>query len=260
VRRAGVAAITAGVILAAFSGAEPSLGVASPDHGSSKAKWRLAFSDNFTNGLNQDNWGLYEGQPGGDPGGWWDPSHVVVKNGVANLETYRDPNFGNKWVSGGMSSAYALHQMYGKYLVRFRATVGYGVSNVLLLWPSVGPWPPEIDFAEDGGTSSTGRPSMTATLHYNADNEQIQSTVHADFTKWHTMGVEWTPGKLVYTLDGHTWATVVNPNVPSVPMEMDIQSQAGTCGDQYTPCPNETTPALVDLQVDSVQIYSYVPQ
>ena len=36
----------------------------------------------------------------------------------------------NRWVSGGMSSSHALKQTYGKYLVRFRATKGYGVSNI----------------------------------------------------------------------------------------------------------------------------------
>jgi beta-glucanase (GH16 family) len=219
-------------------------------------KWKLVFSEQF-NRLDQAKWGLYSGQPGGDPGGWWDPSHVVVQGGIAHLKTYRDSAFGNRWVSGGMSSSHAVKQTYGKYLVRFRATPGYGVSNVLLLFPSADHWPPEIDFAEDGGTSSTGRPSMSASLHYGADNSQIQRSVSADFTKWHVMGVEWTPGKLVYTIDGRVWGTVVSLYVPSETMEMDLQAQAGTCGDQYTPCPDATTPALVDLQVDWVQIYAY---
>jgi beta-glucanase (GH16 family) len=221
-----------------------------------KATWRLVFSDDF-NTLNTASWGLYEGQPGGDPGGWWEPSHVVVNGGMARLQTYRDPLVGNRWVSGGMSSSHALKQTYGKYLVRFRATVGYGVSNVVLLWPVADHWPPEIDFAEDGGTSETGRPRMSAFLHYGPDNRQIQRSVNGDFTQWHVMGVEWTPGKLVYTMDGGIWGTVKSTYVPSELMEFDIQTQAGTCGDPWTPCPNATTPALVELQVDWVRAYAY---
>jgi beta-glucanase (GH16 family) len=240
------------------SGARPAAEVARADTGPvHKSIWRLSFSDNFTRGINDSSWGLYSGQPGGDPGGWWDPSHVVARAGIVHLQTYLDPRFDNRWVSGGMSNSHALKQTYGKYLVRFRATPGYGVSNVLLLWPVADHWPPEVDFAEDGGTTG-GRPSMSATLHYGVDNNQIQRSVSADFTRWHIMGVEWTPGKLVYTLDGRNWATVVSPFVPDEPMEFAIQAQAGTCGDVYTPCPNATTPPLVDLQVDWVTAYAYV--
>ena len=218
--------------------------------------WKLVFSDNFDRGLNSRRWGRYSGQPGGDPGGWWDPSHVVVRRGILELRTYRDPRFGNRWVSGGLSSAYGLKQRYGKYLARFRMDAGKGVSGILLLWPSGGNWPPEIDFGEDGG-ATTRRDSMSATLHYGASNRQIQRTVHADFTRWHTMGVEWRPGRLVYTLDGRPWGQVRSRHVPAERMEFDMQTQAGTCGDRWAPCPDASTPAHVNMQVDWVKAYAY---
>jgi beta-glucanase (GH16 family) len=196
-------------------------------------------------------WGTYSGQPGGDPGGWWDPSHVRVRNGVLNLESYRDPALGGRWVSGGVSSAPALTQTYGKYAVRFRVDRGKGVAAVLLLWPTSEHWPPEIDFAEDGGETGA-RDHMAATLHYGHDNSQIQRIVHRDFSRWHVIGVEWTPGKLVYTLDGKPWAVVRNANVPAEPMELDLQTQTGTCGDVDEPCPDATTPSHVTMQVDWV--------
>jgi beta-glucanase (GH16 family) len=215
--------------------------------------WQQVFADDFAGtSLNASNWGTYQGQPGGDPGGWWDPSHVVVHNGLLELQTYQDPAFGNRWVSGGLSSARALKQTYGKYLVRFRMDKGNGIGGIGLLWPSDGGWPPEIDFVEDGGGNRT---DTSATLHYGSSDNQVQRSVSADFSQWHTIGVEWTPGTLTYTLDGAVWATVVNVNVPAVPMEMDLQTQAGTCGDQWAPCPDATTPAHVNLQVDWVVAY-----
>jgi beta-glucanase (GH16 family) len=215
--------------------------------------WHQVFRDDFLgSSLNRRAWGAYEGQPGGDPGGWWDPSHVVVRGGTAQLETYRDARFGRRWVSGGMSSAYALRQTYGKYLVRFRVDAGDGVALVLLLWPAADVWPPEIDFGESGGGS---RHEMSATLHFGPGDHQIQRSVSADFTRWHTMGVEWTPGRLQYTLDGRVWATVDSPAVPALPMEMDAQTQAGTCGDRYAPCPDATTPDKVVAQIDWVVAY-----
>jgi beta-glucanase (GH16 family) len=217
--------------------------------------WKRVFYDGFEHGFSASKWGRYSGQPGGDPGGWWDPSHVAVRRGILELRTYRDPRFGNRWVSGGVSSARSLTQRYGKYEVRFRMQSGKGVTGVLLLWPTADHWPPEIDFAEDGGTDGR-RDSMTASLHYGSDNRQIQRTVHADFTRWHTIGVEWTPGRLAYTLDRRAWAVVRSRHVPAEKMELDMQTQAGTCGDRWAPCPDATTPQRVVMQVAWVAAYT----
>jgi beta-glucanase (GH16 family) len=224
----------------------------------SATAWKRVFFDDFARGLDTSRWGTYRGQPGGDPGGWYEPSHVVVKNGVLNLQTYRDGRFGRRWVSGGLSSAPGLKQTYGKYEVRFRVDAGRGVGVALLLWPVADHWPPEIDFGEHGGETRT-RKHMTATLHYGSGNKQVQRTLRADFTHWQTLGVEWTPGRLVYTIGGRPWATVSNPNVPREAMEMDLQAPAGTCGDVWAPCPDATTPAHVAMQVDSVVAYAYRP-
>ena len=215
--------------------------------------WKRVFADDFSgSSLDQRSWGPYSGQPGGDPGGWWDPSHVVVRDGMLELRTYRDPAFGNRWVSGGVSSAPALRQTYGKYLVRFRIDRGNGISGIALLWPSDDGWPPEIDFIEDGGGN---RAHTTATLHYGSSDSQIQRELPADFTQWHTVGVEWTAGRLDYTIDGTVWASVTGSRVPDRPMEMDVQTQAGTCGVVENPCPDASTPAHVNMQVDWVVAY-----
>jgi beta-glucanase (GH16 family) len=235
----------------------PSLNLSTLSRGLAR-HWQRVFVDDFTRDLNLSTWGRYSGQPRGDPGGWWAPSHVVVKHGILHLETYRDARHGGRWVSGGLSSSRALKQTYGKYEVRFRMQQGTGVAGILLLWPVRDVWPPEIDFAENAGETSA-RPSMTASFHYGEDNRQIQRTVHADFTRWHTIGVEWTPGRLVYTLDGRRWAVVRSPHVPDQPMELDLQTQAGTCGDRYAPCPDSSTPSRVTLQVDRVVAYAYRP-
>jgi beta-glucanase (GH16 family) len=218
--------------------------------------WRRVLADDFGGTrLNSRIWTRYTGQPGGDPGGWWAPSHVVVRDDTLNLETYRDPRFGGRWVSGGVSSANGLTQRYGTYLVRFRMDAGKGVAGILLLWPHARHWPPEIDFAETGGDHAD-RADITATLHYAPGDRTIARTVRGDFTQWHVAGVEWTPRRLVYTLDGHPWAVVRSAHVPAEPMEFDMQAQAGTCGSTFAPCPDATTPARVDLQVDWAVAYA----
>jgi beta-glucanase (GH16 family) len=175
---------------------------------------------------------------------------------VLNLETYRDPRYAGRWVSAGVSSAPALRQTYGKYEVRVRMDRGKGVAFVALLWPVRGVWPPEIDFAENGGETSA-RDRIAATLHYGSDNSQLERMLRVDLTRWHTVGVEWLPGKLIYTIDGRQWAVLRSTSVPDQPMEMDLQTQAGTCGDPYAPCPDGATPAHVNAQIRWVAAYAY---
>jgi len=224
------------------------------------AGWTLKFADNFQGTTLGPGWGTYEGEPGGDPGGWWDPSHVVVANNMLQLQCYVDPTHANPsnkngYVCGGVGSANAVIQEYGQYQVRFRVDKGDGIGYVALLWPSYTSWPPEIDFAEDGGGD---RSETTATWHCGSngnDNCQKQANLDLDFSQWHTLGVQWTPTSLVYTVDGSTWATMTGPNIPDVAMEMDLQMQAGVCGDPYTPCPDATTPSRVNMDVDWVVAY-----
>lgn len=224
--------------------------------------WRQTLADDFTTNDLQSNWGGgYWGQPGGDPGGWWDPSHDVISGGLLSLRTYQDPAacvlaWGctaiNNYVSGGVKSS--LAQTYGKYEVRFRIDAATGVAPVALLWPATNTWPPEIDFAEDNGANP--RTTNYATLHYGTNNTQVGNSVKVNMTQWHTLGVAWTKGQLAYTLDGQTWATVRNSKVPSVPMNLAIQTQAWGSTNSWEQPVNATTPAEADMQVDWVVAYA----
>jgi beta-glucanase (GH16 family) len=222
------------------------------------AGWHQVFADDFTGTtLNTSNWGAYSGQPGGDPAGWWDPSHVVVKGGLLTLEGYKDPAVkADVYVTGGIGMNGSYAQTYGKYLVRMRVDKGDGLSAIALLWPQANAWPPEVDFFEDGGGDRT---SMLATLHCGSngeDNCQVMKGLSGyDFSQWHTIGVVWTPGKLVYTIDDTIWATVTDSGVPSIPMVLDLQSQSLACS-QYNTCLDSSTPTEVDMQVDWVVTYT----
>jgi beta-glucanase (GH16 family) len=219
--------------------------------------WRQVFADDFTTSgaPNPTRWHVYRGHPSGDPGGVWDPSHLWVTGGQLVDSAFQDPVDGDAWASGGMIIAPAYSQTYGKYEVRFRMDNGQGIAESIMLWPTDNVWPPEIDFSEDNGAPS--RTSDTTTLHYGASNTKITNTTSVNLTQWHTLGVEWTPGKIVYTLDGQDWATVISPNVPSVPMSLAIQTQAWSCGaNAWEYCPSSTTPSHVNLDVDWVVAYA----
>ncbi len=220
--------------------------------------WRQVFADDFRGGvLNTANWYPYAGQPAGDPAGWWSPSHVVVGGCMLTLRGYRDaaarPGI---FVTAGIGMRGAHAQIYGKYLVRMRIDKGKGISAIALLWPQANVWPPEIDFYEDGGGQRT---EMSATLHCGLDGEDTckvqKSLIGYDFSQWHTLGIEWTRGKLVYLIDGTVWATVSSSSVPSVPMVLDLQTQALSCS-PYNTCLDRETPEQVNMQVAWVVAYA----
>jgi beta-glucanase (GH16 family) len=217
--------------------------------------WHQTFADDFTGADASKRWFIYEGAPGGDPGGWFLPSHVTQGNGRLLITgSLANTPRGTIYATGGVSNAKVFSQTYGRFDFRFRMDMGYGVNFALLLWPSDNTWPPEVNVAESNGVTPK---YLIVTLHYGPRNSMIHrySNGVVDYTQWHTAGVIWEPGKLIFTLDGNGWSSIASPNVPKVPMSMAIQTQAWPCSTSFSDCPNSTTPAKVNLEVDWAVAY-----
>lgn len=210
--------------------------------------WKQTVAEDFLGTSMPSNWYIYEGAPGGTSTAWWLPSHVSIRDSILNLRTSGPtvlPNGNTGYISGGCGCE--VTQKYGKYEVRMRSDAATGISTIALLWPNPKlspPWPQgcEVDFREGYG------PTITATLHYDVTNQTIQRVSPTyDFRRWHTVGVEWTPNKLEYTIDGKVWGTVVGAIVPSDYMNLDLQSQY--VGDMVVEPPQS------DYQIDWVVMY-----
>jgi len=216
-----------------------------PSSSSALAGYSQSYVNDFTGTTLPSGWEPYSGTPSGDPGGQFGSAHDIVGGGILSLNTFQDPAYNNEWVTGGLCQC-GHSQTYGAYFVRSRLT-GAGPTGVELLWPATNAWPPEIDFNETlGGTSST-----TATVHYNTNNSQVHNHTNVDMTQWHTWGVIWTPASVTYTVDGSVWATVTNTaSIPNLPMTLDLQQQTW-CSSGYA-CPT----APQSMQVDWVAEYS----
>ncbi|MHB1087361.1 MAG: glycoside hydrolase family 16 protein [Acidimicrobiales bacterium] len=209
------------------------------------AGYKLIYQSGFTGSSLPRGWVPYSGVPNGDAGGQFAASHVVVGDGLLQLNTWQDPSFNNEWVTGGLCQC-GIARTYGAYFVRSRVT-GAGPTAVELLWPSAPVWPPEIDFSETGGATS----GSSATLHFNSATQFVQRRLSIDMTQWHTWGVIWSPASVVYTVDGRTWGVVNSTSeIPHQPMTLDIQQQTW-CASGWA-CP--TTPQ--SLQVDWVAEYA----
>lgn len=209
--------------------------------------YRETYVADFTGTTVPHGWDVYSGIPGGDPGGHFGISHVQVNEGMLELLTYRDPNFHNGWVTGGLTQE-NVAKIYGAYFVRSRVT-GKGPNEVELLWPLNNTWPPEIDFNETGGSII----SSSSSLHYGADNTVVRSHVYINMTQWHTWGVIWTPTSVTYTVDGRVWGRYTDAqHIPKIRMTLDFEQRTICSEDRQCP----TSP--VDMYIDWVAEYSKI--
>lgn len=204
----------------------------------------LSYVNDFTGSTIPAGWDVFNGVPGGDPGGFFGASHVAVGNGLLQLNTFRNPASGNRWVTGGLCQC-GVARKYGAYFVRSRLT-NAGPNEVELLWPATNKWPPEIDFNETGGSVT----STSTSVHFGVANHIVRSQLRINMTRWHTWGVIWTPKFIVYTVDGRIWRSFKGASeIPRVRMTLDLE-QLQQC-QEVRQCP--TTPT--SMQVDWVAEY-----
>jgi beta-glucanase (GH16 family) len=189
--------------------------------------WQLTYSTDFPGDSLPSGWDAYNGEPGGDPDGNWDPANVTVSDGLNLMAT---PS-----AQGGVAF-YGNPQTYGMYLVRMKGDYepDLSINNLAILWPAQqGVWPPEVDFYQDAGGT---RQSFSASLHVGPDGDGdccviASPTQDSDGTAWHTYGVQWTPSSITYTIDGQVWASVSSNSLsspaqwPTIPMNLTLQSQ-----------------------------------
>ncbi|HKE65191.1 MAG TPA: glycoside hydrolase family 16 protein [Micromonosporaceae bacterium] len=217
--------------------------------------WHQTFADDFSGTqVDPDKWYVYDGQPLSDPAALFVSSHVSEGNGVLTIGAWptQTPK-GEIFASGGINNSKSFSQTYGRYDVRFRMEHGWGIAYAILLWPTNEQSKPEIDFAEDNGKDRT---MTSATTHPIGPGEK-HVEVTGDFTQWHTAEVVWSPGKIVYRLDGKVWATMTGQAVPAgAPVSLALQTQSHPCGGDWEACPNSSTPSKVNLEVDWVTAYA----
>jgi len=207
--------------------------------------YTLSYSTDFDGTTLPPGWDVFTGVPGGDPGGHFDAKHVVVGNGLLSLNTWRDPAYANKWVTGGLCQCGVSH-VYAGYFVRSRITGG-GPNEVELLWPLTNVWPPEVDFNETGSKATR----TSATVHFGAANNIDQLGLAMDMTKWHTWGVIVSKKAITFTVDGEKWGIVTaKGEIPSKQMTLDLEQRASCQAVQD--CPK----VPVTMQVDWVAEYT----
>lgn len=205
---------------------------------------RPAMVENFDR-LDSGRWMVYH-----SPGARVNPRTAKATRVSGGVLRMTGGFYGGKDLSGGVATRRA--QTYGRWEVRFRAEAGAGYTPVALLWPvrQGDPEYAEIDFAE---VLDPSRRSAGIFVH-RGEGAQAQSRMRADFTRWHTVAVDWLPGRLTFWLDGRKVWDYRGPRVPAAtPMTLALQNDV-TCN-RWSPCRNSRTPKTVSMYVDWVKIY-----
>ena len=232
-----LAALVATVVLAACAPAQAEAG---GDAGFLHRHGSVDLHDTFAGPLDADAWttcywwvadgctnlGNHEAQ-------WYTPAQVSTSGGVLRLTAtpQRSTHLGRHFthasgmVSTGRSgdgiddvARYAF--TYGQVEVRFRTPAGRGLWPAIWMLPVTNRSLPEIDLMEQYG-GDPDKASMTLHASGAGSHAPVERTVvrTPDLSKgWHTIGLEWTPGHLRWTLDGKATFEVSGSQVPDEPM------------------------------------------
>ncbi|GGM25139.1 MULTISPECIES: glycoside hydrolase family 16 protein [Micromonospora] len=228
--RIGAAATAAVVGLTLLYGPDPSRAALPADCGRVGGDWPVVFADDFDGPALGPNWSVYTGQPSSDPRTRWHRDQVAVRDGALVLSGRPRLDEPGRWHTGGVSN-WRQARTYGRWDIRFRAPASPVLSYHFLLWPSSERWPPEIDIAE--GFTAT-RQRAEAFVHWrdpqDGGRRKTQFTAVADYTRWHTVSVLWTPEVVCWSLDGTPFGAVTGDAVPHEPMWLALQTETQVGG------------------------------
>jgi beta-glucanase (GH16 family) len=198
---------------------------------------------------------------------WYVPSQVSVDGGALHLSADRNPvsagdgrNFAYRsgMISGAPTPGHpGLAFTFGRVEVRARVPAGGG------LWPAIWMLPaslgslPEIDIMEQNGSDPT-----TVSMHFHYRDKAGSHDLSKHWSSsdlsldWHTFGVEWSPGRLVWLIDGVERWRVEGAMVPAEPMYIvaNLAVGGGSVG-----APTAQTVFPSELAIDSIRVWKVAP-
>lgn len=208
-----------------------------------EGRWEVELRETFEgDALDAELWGTchWWAQDGGctilsnDEVQWYQPEQVAVGDGSLRLTAVEAPSqhLGRSFThaSGMVSSGrpgdgvddiarYAF--TYGSVEVRFRAPKGAGLWPAVWMLPVTNESLPEIDLIEQYGDDTR---EISTTLHTaveDPEDSRVDRAYHetSDLSEgWHTIGIDWQRGSLIWFLDGEEIYRVEGDRVPAEPM------------------------------------------
>lgn len=141
---------------------------------------------------------------------------------------------------------------YGRVEVQFDAPEGRGLWPAIWMLPESTDSRPEIDLFEAAGEHPE---KWVFHLHpADRDRDSLKSVTTDDRlgSGTHTIGLNWEPEKLVWSVDGTPVWTVTGPDVPSEPMYLVINLAVGGI---FGGPPDESTQFPATFRIDRVRVW-----
>jgi beta-glucanase (GH16 family) len=171
---------------------------------------------------------------------------------------------GRAYASAVFSTEGTFAQAYGTWEARIRYPKGNGIWPAFWLMPADGSQPPEIDIMEAYPNTTVeswlgpGPDCVYSTLHYGTGNGVLGQTHdimvnlgHDMTTDFHVYRLDWTPDKLVFSVDGSVIGTVTD-DVPSKPMYLILNLAVGN----WSARADASTPDSAAMDIEDVRVYA----
>src|SRR5262249_23517185 len=200
--------------------------------------WQLAFFDEFNGStIDKSKWTTKLAWAGTENGHYHNTNFlsyivdedVIVSNGTLKLRTEKKNVVGYSgkvynYTEGLIQTRNQFFSKYGYYEIRAKLPVGKGPGMWPAFWMLSDGWPPEIDIGE----------WWTANNHFHQGLAYKNTSGGTSWDSshwytplpggWHTYGLEWSPGKLVWYVDGKPTKMINASYVPNVNMYMILNS------------------------------------
>jgi licheninase len=212
-------------------------------HAQTSASWgRPVLVENFDgSSIDTNRWMIYH-----SPQAARNPrtgKAASVSDGVLRL---KGGLYGGKDLSGGVATR--LAQEYGRWEVRFKAEAGAGYTPVALLWPTS----QDEDYSEVNFAEIVDPKRQGGGIFVHSGQGRARKVLRGDFTRWHTVAVDWLPGRLTFWMDGKKVWDYRGAHVPEGRrMGLALQNDV-VCEPR---CRDSATPDTVSMYVDWVKVY-----
>jgi glycosyl hydrolase family 16 len=163
-------------------------------------------------------------------GTYWPEKGISIHDGVMDLWPHTETVNGTTYhISEAPQPILPLStrgQLYGRYVIRFKADPVQGYKTAWLLWPDDGNRAEgELDFPEGNLTGN-----IYGFIHTNNGTAQAAfSTGVPEAGAWHTAVIDWSPNDVTYLLDGVKIGESTN-GIPNTLMHYVIQTETQLSG------------------------------
>ncbi len=219
--------------------------------------WQLVFDDHF-DGVSIDGSKWITSFPWGRDGAnaselqFYEPDAFLLTSSLVRIKAEKRTMDEHNYTSGIITSYGKFAMTYGYAEIRTKVPYGKGYWPAFWLLPVTQAWPPEIDVLEILGHEPN---KVYMTNHYSANGQHMSNQgayVGPDFSAgYHTFGVQWQPGTLVWYVDGVERFRSTS-GVPSEPMYLLANLAVG--GD-WPGSPDASTVFPGYMNIDYIRAY-----